>query len=70
MRILMCLAVALFCAVANAGDCPNGRCSMNQPVRTVTKETVQTVRIVTKGAVQVVTPPYRSRCANGRCKVR
>jgi len=70
MRILICVAVALCCVAAHA-DCPNGRCSLNQPVRTVTRGTVQTVRTVTKGAVQVVTPPYnRGRCTNGRCKVR
>lgn len=68
MRIALCLIVALAsCAVY--ADCPNGRCHLNQPVKTVTKGTVQTVRTVTKGAVQIVTPPY-GRCANGRCRVR
>lgn len=70
MRILICVAVALCCVAAQAGDCPNGRCSLNQPVRTVTKETVQTARNITVGTVRAVTPPYRGRCTNGRCKVR
>lgn len=70
MRTLMCVVASLFCVVAHAGDCLNGTCSPNRPVKTVTKGAVQTVRTVTKGTVQIVTPPYQGRCANGRCRVR
>jgi len=70
MRILMCLAIALCCVAAQAGDCPNGKCSLSRPVKTVTKGAVQTVRTVTKDTVRFVTPPYQGRCVNGRCRVR
>lgn len=70
MRILICVAVALCCVAAHA-DCPNGRCSLNQPVRTVTNETVLAARNITVGTVRAVTPPYnRGRSTNGRWKVR
>ena len=71
MRYILCLVVAALCVEVNAAGCPNGRCSVKQPVRTVTKGTVQTVRNLGQGAVRVVTPPYRSsRCVNGKCNLR
>jgi hypothetical protein len=80
MRILACLAVVLLCAEAYAG-CPNGQCQLNRPVvgaaheavkvtRDVAVGTVQVARNVTVGTVRAVTPPYRGRCVNGRCRVR
>lgn len=65
MRILICIVAVLSCIEANAAGCPNGQCGVRK-----VNGTVQTVRNVTKGAVQVVTPPYRGRCSNGKCKVR
>lgn len=78
MRIFLAVLFVFACASANA-ECVGGRCStrcsngrcgtmVRQPVRTVTKSTVGTVRNVTKGAVEIVTPPYG--CANGRCRVK
>jgi hypothetical protein len=70
------LVAGLMCLEASASDCANGRCALKQqPVRTVTKNVVTGAvtgaYTVTKGAVQVVTPPYRtSRCRNGRCYSR
>lgn len=78
-RILFAVLFSVACASAHA-ECVGGRCSTrctngrcgtmvhSMPIRTVTKGTVSTVRNVTKGAVQIVTPPYG--CANGRCRVK
>ena len=65
--VLLVAAVALFAFEAGASECRNGRCGV---VRSSTKQTVQTVRKVSRGAVQIVTPPYKGRCANGKCSVR
>lgn len=81
MRIFMCLAVALFCVAANAGDCPNGRCQLKRPVVTAVQETAEVARDVAVGTARVtrnvavgtvraVTPPYCGRCRGGRCRVR
>jgi hypothetical protein len=68
IRFILCFTAILFCLEANAAGCQNGRCST---VRTVRTGTVQTVKNVSKGAIRVVTPPYRTgRCVNGKCNLR
>ena len=66
-HVLLVVAFALFAFEAGASECRNGRCGV---VRSSARQTVQTVRNASRGAVQVVTPPYRGRCANGKCSVR
>lgn len=67
MRYFAFACAMFFCLETNAAECHNGRCSV---VRSVPKQTIQTVRNVSKGAIHVVTPPYRGRCKNGKCFVK
>lgn len=66
MRTILFVCAVVFCLEINASECQNGKCSL----RSVPKQTVQTVRNVSKGAIRVVTPPYKGRCVNGKCNVK
>lgn len=67
MRYFLFFVAVVFGLEVSAAECKNGSCS----VRTVVNGSVQTVKNVSKGAIQVVTPPYkRVRCVNGKCNVR
>lgn len=78
MRIAFALIFSLVCVNVNAEcvggrcstRCSNGRCAVSQPVRTVVKDVAPVVGNTVRGTVRVVTPPYRGRCANGRCNLR
>jgi hypothetical protein len=78
MRIAFALIFSLVCASVHAEcvggrcstRCSKGRCGTTQPVRTVVKEVVPVIGNTVRGTVHVVAPPYRGRCANGKCNLR